>query len=1375
SPATLTADSPPPVYVIDDEDAGPTVIDLETSDELPALNESDFPTNQTSQAANHESMASFNANGRRYKMGQTVELGDGDLMRIAAILQDKRTKEIHIRGPRFRRASRFRGLFDQHLNELVMLIEHNEPRLLYEEPQMQTDADFVPSRDVIRLREMILTNEAYPAYSFKESRQSKWRSRAEAREQGRLVCRWKLTMIYRMKATRKACVQMSIEKLRADASDHNYRAKDEYLREEFRGETIKGGSSPAWLKGEEYFDRSRQKLNQGIDILHRRKFCTPHTNKVDLTTYVPQGEPTQRYTFGDAFCGTGGASSGAKSAGFRIDWGFDFDPAAIESYKQNFFATRCEAMPAHIFVTCIKENHIVDVIHLSPPCKTFSPAHTREGQNDEMNSSSFFAVEELLKKTKPRIVTLENTFGLVERWRDWLNCMVRFFTALGFSVRWKVFNLAEYGLPQARRRLIVFASCSPGEKLPDFPEPTHGPGLLPLATINDAIARIPRGFANHDVQGAIQRNAAPYDGALPLRNCVTTGGTLDIHPCGRRSFTDRELACLQGFGLEHIFGPTGVKKQIGNAFPPFVALIFFSHIRRQLEEADRTTRTAAHISSEDLAFHRSINPEVDRLLEEQNRRLLAIVRDLNRSATAGTDTVPPPLENVESIDDGWRSIVDVIDNLLEKADACLDEYTGVIKKLSPAHRHEAAVADAKRPLARHEYRNQNILKPQRLFRRIPINDEANPFKPLLTSKPNARVPLDESLTTTPQLDGSIQYKHPYEPEILASTYPEKTYVPSTPIPFLPFEATSATWVDTPEGVQAMLRDLKEATEIAVDVEHHDMHSYVGLVSLLQISTRDKDWIVDTLLPWREDLQVLNEVFTDPRIIKVLHGSTSDIVWLQRDLGLYIVGLFDTYHASRLLGYPKHSLAYLLHRHAAYEADKRYQMADWRMRPLPKQMYDYARSDTHFLLYIFDNIRNELLAKTNAANAAGNLVDEVCMLSKAEALQRYERYFYDAKTGTGVTGWHGMLLRSPDRLDRQQLAVLRAVHEWRDKVAREEDESLQQILTNRAIFVIAREMPTEVPRLLSYCKPSHISTKKRVAELLDSITRAKAEGVNGPELEDLIIPRARPNDSAPLHSITTNPAKKPVPSPSRRSKILGSTSANGPAILNASQFWGATVKRDTQYVQRNQSIRTSKPDLVLPLPPLTAQIFETKTTDEPPAPTPASMDPGARVAHQFTKKRKPQEEDVFVVKQSGSKKRKTTQAQEGPALAEINKMGPLEDRAADRNARQDEAASLEEQGNEGGLTKSQRRQQRKRKLREERQASNGDGAGKAENGDTEAFDYEDPAHSVLHTRKGNGAGGAVKRGIDPYSKSLDAPKGMRKVHREVPGRSMTYKS
>ena len=70
----------------------------------------------------------------------------------------------------------------------------------------------------------------------------------------------------------------------------------------------------------------------------------------------------------------------------------------------------------------------------------------------------------------------------------------------------------------------------------------------------------------------------------------------------------------------------------------------------------------------------------------------------------------------------------------------------------------------------------------------------------------------------------------------------------------------------------MLAELKQASVIAIDLEHHDKHSYIGLVSLMQISTRDKDWVVDTLKPWRDDLQVLNEVFTDPSIIKASNFS-----------------------------------------------------------------------------------------------------------------------------------------------------------------------------------------------------------------------------------------------------------------------------------------------------------------------------------------------------------------------------------------------------------------------------------------------------------------------------------------------------------------------
>jgi exosome complex exonuclease RRP6 len=74
---------------------------------------------------------------------------------------------------------------------------------------------------------------------------------------------------------------------------------------------------------------------------------------------------------------------------------------------------------------------------------------------------------------------------------------------------------------------------------------------------------------------------------------------------------------------------------------------------------------------------------------------------------------------------------------------------------------------------------------------------------------------------------------------------------------------------------------------------------------------------------------------------------------QRDFGLYLVNLFDTGQAARVLGYPSASLAHLLERHVGVSPDKRYQLADWRLRPLPDDMLAYARTDTHYLLHCAD--------------------------------------------------------------------------------------------------------------------------------------------------------------------------------------------------------------------------------------------------------------------------------------------------------------------------------------------------------------------------------------------------------------------------------------
>ncbi len=103
-------------------------------------------------------------------------------------------------------------------------------------------------------------------------------------------------------------------------------------------------------------------------------------------------------------------------------------------------------------------------------------------------------------------------------------------------------------------------------------------------------------------------------------------------------------------------------------------------------------------------------------------------------------------------------------------------------------------------------------------------------------------------------------------------------LPSPP----PFQNTPFKYISVPAELDDLLATLKTAQEIAIDLEHNDRRSYYGLVCLMQISTREQDWVVDTLA-LRDELSVLGEVFADPNIVKVsylietLLGSLSMVV------------------------------------------------------------------------------------------------------------------------------------------------------------------------------------------------------------------------------------------------------------------------------------------------------------------------------------------------------------------------------------------------------------------------------------------------------------------------------------------------------------------
>jgi exosome complex exonuclease RRP6 len=110
----------------------------------------------------------------------------------------------------------------------------------------------------------------------------------------------------------------------------------------------------------------------------------------------------------------------------------------------------------------------------------------------------------------------------------------------------------------------------------------------------------------------------------------------------------------------------------------------FKSMQDQIQAAlIAVTRTAGQISSEDLGFHRSFNPEVGTALDEQSQGLLGLVGALIKSAASISELRAPALEDSDDVENNWRNIVDVVDSLLEKSDTCLDEYTGVIKRQQP--------------------------------------------------------------------------------------------------------------------------------------------------------------------------------------------------------------------------------------------------------------------------------------------------------------------------------------------------------------------------------------------------------------------------------------------------------------------------------------------------------------------------------------------------------------------------------------------------------------------------------------------------------------------------------------------------------------------
>ncbi|KAM0068555.1 putative ribonuclease D [Helianthus debilis subsp. tardiflorus] len=305
-------------------------------------------------------------------------------------------------------------------------------------------------------------------------------------------------------------------------------------------------------------------------------------------------------------------------------------------------------------------------------------------------------------------------------------------------------------------------------------------------------------------------------------------------------------------------------------------------------------------------------------------------------------------------------------------------------------------------------------------------------------------------------DGS-RVIHPLE-KLSVMDFIDKTVSDVEPVKPSPVESTSFKLVQDVKDLKELAAKLRDANEFAVDLEHNQYRSFQGLTCLMQISTRTEDFIVDTLKLRVQIGPYLREVFKDPTKRKVMHGADRDIIWLQRDFGIYVCNMFDTGQASKVLKLERNSLEFLLRYFCGVAANKEYQNADWRLRPLTAEMLRYATEDTHYLLYIYDLMKKRLLSSSTDPDCPEAALVEVYQRSYDVCMQLYQKEILTENSYLNLYGLHAA------DLSGQQLAIVAGLFEWRDVIARSEDESTGYILPNKVLIEIAKQMPVTPGKL-----------------------------------------------------------------------------------------------------------------------------------------------------------------------------------------------------------------------------------------------------------------------------------------------------------------------